>query len=206
MPYTKRELAGIVIVVALFAVAQFAARQYGEQIQSIVGAERVPVGMLAYAMIGITATVIAPISSLPLVPIAAAVWGSFATAVVTLIAWTIGSIIAFALARTYGRKIIGRVVDMGSMQKLERMMGSRNAFISAILLRMVVPVDILSYALGLFSTIGFGQYCVATVIGMIPFVLFFSYAIVIPIQWQVVMAVGIFAVVLLILSKGLQRR
>jgi len=37
------------------------------------------------------------------------------------------------------------------------------------LLRMVLPVDILSYALGLFSNISFIRYMLATIIGVTPF-------------------------------------
>jgi len=150
--------------------------------------------------------VVAPIASLPLVPVVAAIWGSFATVVGTAIAWTLGSIIAFLLARTYGRQVIGKVVDMKSMQKLEAMMGADNVFVSTLLLRMVVPVDILSYALGLFSTIRLVPYSVATAIGIVPFVVFFSYAIWIPPFWQAFIAVGIFSTVIVILKKGLKTK
>ena len=205
IPYTKKELMGIVAVVLFFVVAQYYARQYADQLQTLVATDQRAVGMIAYGLVAIIAIVIAPVRSLPLVPIAAAIWGSFTTAVVTLVAWSIGAGIAFLLARTYGRRIIGKVVDARSMGKLEGIMGHRNVFASTLLLRMVVPVDILSYALGLFSTIKFIPYCVATTVGMIPFILFFSYAIVIPIYWQIVIAVGIVALVLTILRRGFKR-
>lgn len=204
LPYTQRELWGIAAMVLFFAVAQYYARRYSVELQDMIGREERVVGMAIYAAVAIGAIVVAPISSLPLVPIAAAAWGSFVTALITLAAWTAGSIAAFLIARMYGRRIIGRVVDRGSMRKLERLLGADGMFVSALLLRMVVPVDILSYALGLFSTIRTVPYIAATVIGMVPFILFFSYAIQIPVYWQAALAISTIAVVFFILKKRLK--
>lgn len=204
LPYTQRELWGIAAMVLFFAVAQYYARRYSVELQGMIGKEERVVGMAIYAAVAIGAIVVAPISSLPLVPIAASAWGSFVTALITLAAWTAGSIAAFLIARIYGRRIIGRVVDRGSMRKLERLLGADGMFVSALLLRMVVPVDILSYALGLFSTIRTVPYVAATVIGMVPFILFFSYAIQIPVYWQAALAISTIAVVFFILKKRLK--
>lgn len=206
MPYTKREIAGIIIAVGLFVIAQRYALAHAAEMQAMIGAEERLVGMVIYGLIAIGAIVVAPISSLPLVPIAAAAWGSFATLVVTVITWTIGSIAAFLLARRYGKKILGRVVDLESMQRLESMMDERDVFVSALLLRMIIPVDILSYALGLFSTIRLVPYIVATLIGIIPFTIFFSYAIIIPMRYQVALAIGMFALITGIIRYRLRNR
>ena len=205
LPYTRKELTGVVLVVLFFSIAQYYARQYAIEIQAMIGAERQGVGMVLYGLIAFCAVVIAPISSLPLVPIAAAAWGSFATALVTMVAWTAGSVVAFLLARTYGKRVIGKVVDMGSMRKLERLLGMERVFLGTVLLRIVVPVDILSYALGLFSTIRLAPYITATVIGMAPFVIFFAYAIQMPAYVQIGVAVGIIAAVLLVLRNGIMK-
>lgn len=203
-PYTKKEYIGIALVIACFGIAQYLALHYATQIQGIIGSEQKGVSMVIYGLIAITAIVIAPISSLPLVPIVSVAWGSFATTLVTLVAWTIGSMIAFALARRYGKRIIGKVVDMESMQRLETTIGDNNVFVTALLLRMIVPVDILSYALGLFSTIRFVPYTIATTIGIVPFVIFFSYAIQISIYYQVAIATIIICTVLYILRRYLK--
>lgn len=205
LPYTRGELLGVGVVVLFFAVAQYYARQYAVEIQAMIGAERQGIGMALYGLIAFCAIVIAPISSLPLVPIATAAWGSFVTVLVTMVAWTAGSVAAFLLARVYGRRVIGKVVDMGSMRKLENMFGVERIFVSTILLRMIVPVDILSYALGLFSTIRLVPYIVATVIGIVPFVIFFSYAIQMSVYMQIGIAVGIIATVLLVLRNGIMK-
>lgn len=201
LPYTRGELLGIGVVALFFVIAQYYARHYAVEIQAIIGMERQGVGMALYGLIAFCAIVVAPISSLPLVPIAAAAWGSFTTVLVTMVAWTAGSIVAFLLARTYGRRVIGKVVDIGSMRKLENMLGVERIFVSTILLRMIVPVDILSYALGLFSTIRLAPYIVATVIGIVPFVIFFSYAIQMPVYAQIGIATGIIAAVLALLNR-----
>ena len=49
-------------------------------------------------------------------------------------------------------------------------------FMSVVLLRMVLPVDVLSYALGFFSDISLWRYTTATIIGIAPFAFIFAYA------------------------------
>ena len=51
---------------------------------------------------------------------------------------------------------------------------------------MVIPVDILSYALGLFSRIKFWPYAIASFIGIIPGVVLFAYVGAIPFIYQVI--------------------
>ena len=63
------------------------------------------------------------------------------------------------------------------------------------MLRAIIPVDILSYALGLFSKVDFKTYALATMIGIIPFTVILSYLGTVPLWYQVS---GIVAIVLLI--------
>ena len=49
-------------------------------------------------------------------------------------------------------------------------------FLTVVFFRMVIPVDGLSYFLGLFSKMSFKSYTLATVIGITPFALVFAYA------------------------------
>ena len=63
---------------------------------------------------------------------------------------------------------------------------------------MVLPVDILSYALGLFTTIKTWKYILATFIGVIPFAFIFSYAGMVNIYYQI----GAFVLAALVLLLG----
>ena len=52
-------------------------------------------------------------------------------------------------------------------------------------MRMVIPVDVLSYAIGLFSTMSLKSYTLATVIGITPFAFIFAYTAKLPLWLQV---------------------
>ena len=133
------------------------------------------IGMLSYVMLKIVATVVAPITVLPLIVLAAGLWGVWVAAFLTVLGWTIGSVIDFGLARKFGVPIIHRFIPLEEIYKFEDKVKVGNTFWSVVLLRMIIPVDILSYALGLFSRINFWKYVLATFIGVIPFAFAFAY-------------------------------
>jgi uncharacterized membrane protein YdjX (TVP38/TMEM64 family) len=133
------------------------------------------VGMVVYVLLKIVATVFAPITVLPLIVLATGLWGVWVAALLTVIGWTLGSVIAFGLARQFGVPIVKRFISLDEIYEFQERVNIGNGFWSVIFLRMIVPVDVLSYALGLFSKIGFWTYALATVIGVIPFAFAFSY-------------------------------
>lgn len=198
--YTKKEILGAVFVAVFFITATYFSQRYADSLVAAISSSQYW-GMLIYGLFAVIAIVIAPISSLPLVPIAATVWGSFIAAVISLIAWTIGAAIAFILARKYGKKFIAKLIQMENIQRIERKLKPENIFLSVLFLRMIIPVDILSYAVGLFSEMKFAPYLVATIIGMIPFVFFFAYFAQIPFYFQIAILLALIAVIFLNFKK-----
>lgn len=132
-------------------------------------------GILIYLLVIILAMVVAPISSIPLIPLMSNTWGWKITGVVSIIGWTIGAIIVFWLCRKYGVKIVGKLISLEGIRSFEKKIPEENLFYTVLLLRMVIPVDILSYFLGLFSKIKFWPYTIATFIGIIPAAFLLSY-------------------------------
>jgi uncharacterized membrane protein YdjX (TVP38/TMEM64 family) len=155
------------------------------------------IGMVAYVLLKIVATVIAPITVLPLIVLAVGLWGIWIAALLTILGWTLGSVIAFGLARKFGVPIVRRLVPLEDIYKFEDKIKIGNTFWSVVFLRMIVPVDVLSYALGLFSRIGFWKYALATFIGVIPFAFIFSYLGEVSYAYQI-----IFGLVFLIVFLG----
>ena len=82
---------------------------------------------------------------------------------------------SFFLCRKYGVYLIKKFVSLKEIQKLESKIPKENLFFDLILLRMIIPVDVLSYALGLLTKINFRTYALTTIIGIIPFAFVFSY-------------------------------
>lgn len=132
-------------------------------------------GIISFILLFTLVTVIAPLTALPLVVPASAIFGPFLTSIYSIIGWTLGAMIAFLIARYLGKPILTSFVSLEKLEKYEKYFGGRVEFFGLVLLRMVLPVDLLSYAVGLLSKISFKKYMLATVIGITPFAFIFAY-------------------------------
>lgn len=180
-------------VVLLFILVSYFTKQNIDAIQSLIGNSFA--GILIYILITIFAIVFAPVSMMPLVPVAANVWGIFYSAIFNIIGWAIGSFIVFFICRKYGKNIIKKFVSLKEIEKIESQIPKRNVFFGIVILRMTTPVDILSYALSLLTRVDFKTYAFATIIGIIPFAFAFSYLGTIPFYFQIL---GFFVIGLII--------
>jgi len=155
-------------------------------------------GMFVYVFVTIIAVVFAPVSTMPLMPIASNLWGVISAAILSIIGWTIGAFIAFFIARKYGVKIVKKIIPIKKIDKYEKFIPQKNIFWSIVFLRLILPVDILSYALGLFGRIKTKTYMLATIIGITPFAFLWAYFGEIPYQYQIVVLI----IVMIILFLG----
>jgi len=153
-------------------------------------------GMFIYVFVTILAVVLAPVSTMPLVPIASNLWGTFIAAILSIIGWSIGAFIAFIIARIYGAKIVEKIIPLKKLHEYEKLIPQKNIFFGIILLRIIIPVDLLSYALGIFSKVKLRTYMIATVIGIAPFAFIWAYLGKIPFYYQIL----IFLIVLVVLT------
>ena len=187
---------GILFIVILFILSSYFARTNIDFVKSLIGNDFS--GILIYILITIIAIVIAPITMMPLVPIASNLWGWVSAGIFTFVGWTIGAFIVFFISRKYGVPLIKKFIPLGKLFKLESKIPKENLFMDVVLLRMIIPVDILSYALGLFTKVNFKTYALATMIGIIPFTFVFSYLGILPVWYQIFGLIGIGIVILLI--------
>jgi len=139
-----------------------------------------------YILILILEVVILPLNSYPLVPIASNLFGWIPAATYSLIGWTIGSFIAFFIAQKYGKPILTKIVSLKDVEKFEKRIPQKHMFLSVVLLRIFLPTDIVSYALGFFTKMKKTTYITATLIGYIPMAFAVSYLGVIPLRYQII--------------------
>lgn len=121
------------------------------------------------------ATVLMPVTVMPIIPMVAPVFGPFITGVLSIIGWTLGAVIAFLIARHLGRPIIERFVSLEKIDAYAARLGDNTQFVGIVLIRLVLPVDIMSYAIGLSSTVSLARYTLATLIGVSWFSFAFAY-------------------------------
>jgi uncharacterized membrane protein YdjX (TVP38/TMEM64 family) len=188
-----QEVLGIVAVGLLFLGAAWASNVYSDELVRFLDVG--VLGMVVYVGLGFFATVVAPVTTLPLVPVAVALWGPLLTALLSVAGWFAGSLVAFWIARRWGRPIVARVVSLEKVAEFERVLGVRHQFLTILLLRIAVPADVLSYALGLFSSVGWRTYALATLLGIMPFAFLFAY--VSEAHWS--MQVTVFGIVVVLL-------
>ena len=133
------------------------------------------VGVFIYVILEILSIVVVPVATLFLTPIATAFFGPFLTAIYSATGWMIGSLIAFVIARKFGRPVVKKFFNLAKIEKYRSKISPNMEFGTLILLRMLFPVDVLSYALGLFSLVSLKRYAITTLIGILPFSFLFAY-------------------------------
>ncbi len=129
----------------------------------------------AFLAILIVAVVLAPVAVLPLIPLATSLFGPLVTALLSILGFTVGAVIAFVLAQKIGQPILHTFLPFNDIEGMEKRLPPASSFWGVVGLRMILPVDILSYALGLFSSMPLKTYTLATLIGVSPFAFIFSY-------------------------------
>lgn len=192
---------GVAGIVVLFVLVSVIADKYQTEMQALVSDESA-LGMAAYVALTIFAVVIAPVSTLPLIPIASAMWGWVISGMLSVVGWTLGAQIAFFLARRFGKPFLRKIISLEKLEKYEKRIPEENMFWTVLFLRMAVPVDVLSYALGLFSRMKSVPYFFATLIGVTPFAFVFAYAGTLPFLYQMeALGLALFVAFLTLVKK-----
>ncbi len=132
-------------------------------------------GAVAYVLLGAASVVVLPFSSLPLLPLATRIWGVWLAGLLSAAGWWLGCLVAFWLARL-GRRWLERLVSLEAVDRLEKKVPPDVSFGGIVILRMIFPVDVVSFALGLLRELKFSTYAVASLIGIMPFSFVWSYA------------------------------
>ncbi len=193
------DLLKIALLAVFFVLAVFLTQSYQEEIVKYLDFGYL--GMLIYVLLGITSTVIAPVSTLALIPIATALWGGLVTALLNTTAWTLGAVIAFLISRRYGKPLVEKYSNLEKIAKYERVLGTKHIFWHLVVLRIVIPVDVLSYAIGLFTSVKLTTYASATLLGVMPFAFILAYAPTLPFAFQM----GIGVLILFVIYFGYKK-
>jgi uncharacterized membrane protein YdjX (TVP38/TMEM64 family) len=161
-------------VAALFAAALLLAREYASPLRELLAAHA-PAGVVVFVATSALAVLVPMLTNLPLVPLAVLAWGPWWTASLLLFGWVLGATLSFALARRARAAIVRRFTAVQRHAGIDRLIHPRHRLLSLVLLRMTFPVDVLSYALGLFSRgTTTAEVALSTLLGAAPFALLFA--------------------------------
>lgn len=175
MKLSLRTISGLLVIVILFIGAEFLANTYTKEITSLMESLGMG-GQLFFIAMAMIAVIIPVWSNIFLLPFGVMMWGPFFTAILCILGWWMGSIVSFFIARTYQEWLLGKYPSLKKYQLIDSLVPDNKVFFSLIFLRMTMPVDVLSYALGLFSRrISWKLNAITTSIGIMPFAFVFSY-------------------------------
>mgnify|MGYP006969384781 FL=1 len=177
-------------VVLMFVVAALVARRAGPWLEAE-GASHAVLGMALFFVTSIIAVLAPMLTNLPLVPFMALAYGWEWTAALLLAGWIAGATLSFTLGRHARDTILRRFPSVQRHADIDRLIDPRHRLMSLVLLRMTFPVDVLSYALGMFSRRASAlDNALSTTLGAAPFAVFFSLVPVMPSHAQGGMLVG----------------
>ncbi|HLC31885.1 MAG TPA: VTT domain-containing protein [Candidatus Nanoarchaeia archaeon] len=184
MRYRFKVLVFALVVLFLFFVSSYFVNTYIDTLVPFVG---VGVnGVLIYFFLIGVETILAPISVVPLIPIASAVWGWPVAGVITLLGWTTWAAVAFLLAQRFGTLFLERRGILHELHSLSSLLPEHHLLLGIFLLRLTVPIDLISYALGYFSSVRFRTFILGTLLGYAPLAFLLAYLGTIPFIYQLI--------------------
>lgn len=183
--FKKKETIAIISIVILFVVSSYYSSKYSVELKGYMAMSG-NFGELIYVLIMMSAVIIAPFETLPLMPIAVNIWGANTAAFLTVAGWSLGSLVAFFLARIFGQRIVCRIINKCDIDEWRAMAPKKNLFWPIVFARIILPVDIISYAVGLFTKMSWWLYFLATLLGIIPFAFFFAHGSEFPTWLQII--------------------
>jgi uncharacterized membrane protein YdjX (TVP38/TMEM64 family) len=161
-------------VVVLFAAGVWLARHFAAPIQATLS-NHTELGIAFFFASSAVAVLMPMLTNLPLMPLAVLAWGPWWTALLLLSGWVTGAALSFALGRHARALIVRRFPSVQRHAGIDRLIHPQHRLWSLVLLRMTFPVDVLSYALGLFSRqTTLAENAASTALGAAPFALLFA--------------------------------
>lgn len=179
MKFSRRRIIILIIILAVFSISYYLISRQSIDLGWLEQyvAQRQILGAIAFILFTALCTVIAPMSAAPLMPIAAEIWPMWQVALYFFIAWNTSAWVVFWISRRWGRRVVGKFVDLEKVDRLidKYVINRKSTWLRLLISRIVTPFDIASYAYGLIK-ISFFEYVWITVIRAAGSAVFYSWA------------------------------
>ncbi|MFW6282648.1 MAG: TVP38/TMEM64 family protein [Minisyncoccales bacterium] len=156
------------------------------------------IGMFFFVILAILEVVFAPITIIPLIALVSNIWGPVNAAILSAIGWTIGSIIAFLIARHLGVAFVEKYISLKNIRYIEEKIPKHHIFFGVIFLRLMFPIDLINYAIGFFTRIPAWSFGIAIAIAVTPLAFVFAYLGRLPFSLQIILlCLGIISLIVI---------
>ena len=204
-PSSFRQISSYILFIIAFVTVSYVVQQYQSYISLLLDNGSAIGAALFVFLTALFVVFVIPLDIVFLIPLGVSLWGPFATALLSILGWVFGASIAFGLARQYGPPLVTRLIGSERVARLAERLPKGDFFWPIVFLRLLIPVDVLSYALGLFSILPWNNYFFATLIGVTPFGFFFAFVGVLPFWYQIFSFAIVFMGVLFFLARYTKR-
>jgi len=164
-------LALLIIAVVAFwyaPAAQDVFYSFTTVLQKLVG-EHTAMGVLSFVLLAALSAMVAPFSSIPLVPAAILIWGKWLAFALLLSGWVLGGVITYFLGAFAAYPAVRFFVSKSNqIEYWCHKIRVKATFIIVFLFRMALPAEIPGYILG-FTHYDFWKYILATALAEAPF-------------------------------------
>lgn len=165
---------GITLFIGIFFAVGIFADMHKEVLEGFVSYSGI-YGMVLYVAITALAVFAAPLSTFPLVPLAAEMYGAPLAGTLSMLGWLAGAVAVYVVFGIFHASVKKYPLGRKGIQ-IAAVVTKRNDPLTLIFLRMVLPVDVLSYALALFVSMSVWRYIWTTALGIAPFAFLLTYA------------------------------
>jgi uncharacterized membrane protein YdjX (TVP38/TMEM64 family) len=168
-----KSIIGISVLIILYLAVSYFVRANSTAILAFIN-QSYFMGALGFLILMIIDVVFLPIA-IPFIPASLNIYGIVPTILITTLGWTFGAVIAFFIARRYGMNVVRRFISQQGIEEIQDLMPSKNLFWTIIAFRILLPMDLGSYALGIFTRVKTKEYTLATLLGVIPSSIYLSF-------------------------------
>lgn len=131
--------------------------------------------MAIFTGLACASSMLSMFSSVPLVPVAAFMWGAYTSAILLFAGWMLGSVLSYFIARYAGYPIVSKIISQDRLRQYEEKISKRASFLTVLLFRFILPAEIPNYFLGIIRY-PFGKYFLASFISELPFAFITAYS------------------------------
>ena len=175
--YSKRDFPLIIILASVIAFALvYVLHDPLTQLRTIFVDQNLILTSVIFTIILSASVIVSPFTIAPAVPFVAKILSPPVTFILTIVGWTIGSVVAYLVARYGGKDLISKVYPSNRLDHTKYAFSKSPGFFALLQTRLFSQLDNFSYFVGLYTQTSFARFLVVTIVGAFPAAFIFSYS------------------------------